>query len=170
MEATDSPKKNSKWTSKTTCLKFTRSRRPRFSSRTTTQTDWCRTVIRTKQDRKSSWLRVTRLVKIFAETDDREASVFKPVCSLVSPMIADRLLESPLHAARFVSLIPFQRLEAPGADRVEVWHSMQSFLARVSVFSLTLSGMRRLGRPRCSPVQPFAWVWTRCLRGDRHKQ
>ena len=25
----------------------------------------------------------TRLVKIFAETDDREASVFKPVCSLI---------------------------------------------------------------------------------------
>ena len=49
----------------------------------------------------------TRLVKIFAETDDREASVYKPVCSLISPMIADRLLESPLHAARFVSLIPF---------------------------------------------------------------
>ena len=48
-----------------------------------------------------------RLVKIFAETDDREASVYKPVCSLVAPMMADRLLESPLHAARFVSLIPF---------------------------------------------------------------
>jgi centrosomal protein CEP76 len=59
-----------------------------------------------------------RLVKIFAETDDREASVYKPVCSLsklfnflyknlVSPMVADRLLETPLHAARFVSLIPF---------------------------------------------------------------
>ena len=74
----------------------------------------------------------SRLVKIFAETDDREASVFKPVCSLISPMIADRLLESPLHAARFVSLIPFARLEAPGAEKVEVWHSMQAFLARVS--------------------------------------
>lgn len=51
----------------------------------------------------------TRLVKIFAETDDREASVYKPVCSLVQPMIADRVgnLDSPLHAARFVSLIPF---------------------------------------------------------------
>ena len=49
----------------------------------------------------------TRLVKIFAETDDREASVYKPVCSLVQPMIADRLLDTPLHAARFVSLIPF---------------------------------------------------------------
>lgn len=48
-----------------------------------------------------------RLVKIFAETDDREASVYKPVCSLVQPMIADRLLDTPLHCARFVSLIPF---------------------------------------------------------------
>ena len=74
----------------------------------------------------------TRLVKIFAETDDREASVYKPVCALVQPMQADRLLETPLHAARFVSLIPFHRLEAVGKERVEVWHSMQSFLSRVS--------------------------------------
>ena len=66
----------------------------------------------------------TRLVKIFAETDDREASVYKPVCSLVQPMIADRMLDTPLHAARFVSLIPFQRLEAIGKEKVEVWHSM----------------------------------------------
>ena len=49
----------------------------------------------------------TRLVKIFAETDDRESSVYKPVCSLIQPMIADRLIDTPLHAARFVSLIPF---------------------------------------------------------------
>ena len=76
----------------------------------------------------------TRLVKIVAETDDREASVYKPVCSLISPMVADRLLDSPLHAARFVSLIPFQRIDAPGAEKVEVWHSMQAFLARVSFF------------------------------------
>ena len=75
----------------------------------------------------------TRLVKIFAETDDRESSVYKPVCTLIAPMMADRLLESPLHAARFVSLIPFQRMEAPGAEKVEVWHSMQSFLSRVRV-------------------------------------
>lgn len=39
-------------------------------------------------------------------------------------MIADRLLDSPLHAARFVSLLPFERLESAGAERVEVWHSM----------------------------------------------
>jgi centrosomal protein CEP76 len=72
----------------------------------------------------------SRLVKIFAETDDREASVYKPVCTLIQPMNADRLLETPLHAARFVSLIPFQRLEAIGKERVEVWHSVQSFLSR----------------------------------------
>ena len=48
-----------------------------------------------------------RLVKIFAETDDREASVYKPTCTLIQPMYADRILDSPLHAARFVSLIPF---------------------------------------------------------------
>lgn len=51
-------------------------------------------------------------------------------------MIADRLLDSPMHAARFVSLIPFQRLESAGEEKVEVWHSMQSFLARVSNINL----------------------------------
>lgn len=61
-----------------------------------------------------------------------EAAVYKPVCSLIQPMLADRVgnLDTPLHAARLVSLIPFQRLEAPGKDRIEVWHAMQSFLAR----------------------------------------
>ena len=48
-------------------------------------------------------------------------------------MIADRLLDSPLHAARFVSLIQFSRLEAPGVEKVEVWHSMQAFLAGVRI-------------------------------------
>ena len=72
----------------------------------------------------------SRLVKIFAETDDRDANNFKPACSLIQKFYADRILESPLHAARFVSLIPFQRLEAPGAEKVEIWHSMQAFLAR----------------------------------------
>jgi len=43
---------------------------------------------------------------------------------MVQPMLADRLLETPLHAARFVSLIPFQRLEAIGKERVETWHSI----------------------------------------------
>jgi centrosomal protein CEP76 len=45
-------------------------------------------------------------------------------------MLADRLLETPLHAARFVSLIPFLRLECVGKERLEVWHQVQSFLSR----------------------------------------
>lgn len=55
-----------------------------------------------------------RLVRIFAETDERETSVYRPLCSMVKPIIADRVIESPLHAARFVSLIPFERLEQAG--------------------------------------------------------
>lgn len=90
----------------------------------------------------------SRLVKIFAETDDREASIYKPVSSLVGPMVADRLLESPLHAARFVSLIPFERLEAPGAEKVEVWHSMQSFLSRVSLIIICLTIYRDVEIPK----------------------
>ena len=57
-------------------------------------------------------------------------------------MIADRLLDSPLHAARFVSLIQFSRLEAPGVEKVEVCHSMQAFLARVRInFSNYILGL-----------------------------
>lgn len=102
-----------------------------------------------------------RLVKIFAETDDREASIYKPVVTLIQPMMADRLLDSPLHAARFVSLIPFERMEAPGAEKVEVWHSMQAFLARVSLYQkMTHVGVWRLRRSCCALVQLVAWIWT----------
>lgn len=59
-------------------------------------------------------------------------------------MMADRLLESPLHAARFVSLIPFSRIERAGAEKVEVWHSMQSFLARVSPSDSFLNNLFRV--------------------------
>jgi len=45
-------------------------------------------------------------VKIFAETDDR-SNVYTPVCSMIYPIVAERILDSPHHAARFVSLIPF---------------------------------------------------------------
>ena len=64
-----------------------------------------------------------RLVKIFAETDDR-SSIYTPVCSLIYPLLAERMIDSPQHASRFVSLIPFQRLEDFNSERVEVWHSI----------------------------------------------
>lgn len=68
-----------------------------------------------------------RMVKIFAETED---GVYKPVCSLVQPLKTNRLLDSPLHAARFVSLIPFVRDEAPGGVRNETWYHSHTFLCR----------------------------------------
>lgn len=70
-----------------------------------------------------------RLVKIFAETDDR-SSIYTPTCSLIYPLIAHKMIDSVNHAARFVALIPFQRLEDFNSDRVEIWHSMQAFLSR----------------------------------------
>lgn len=70
-----------------------------------------------------------RLVKIYVETDDRNAA-YRPSCSLIYPMMADRILDSPYHAARFVSLLPFQRLEDFEKDRIEIWNSMQAFLTR----------------------------------------
>lgn len=46
-----------------------------------------------------------RLVKIFALTEDNQDI---PVCAFVTKMTAGRLLHSARHAARFVSLIPFE--------------------------------------------------------------
>ena len=70
-----------------------------------------------------------RLVKIYVETDDRNAA-YRPTCSLVYPIMADRMLDTPYHASRFVSLIPFQRIEDFDKERIEIWHSMQAFLTR----------------------------------------
>lgn len=48
---------------------------------------------------------------------------------MIYPIIAERILDSPHHASRFVSLIPFQRLDDFDTDWVEIWHSIQAFLA-----------------------------------------
>jgi hypothetical protein len=50
------------------------------------------------------------MVKIFAENS---FGTFKPVSVFVSPLQV-RGIDSPLHAARFVSLIPYHRKEKPG--------------------------------------------------------
>jgi centrosomal protein CEP76 len=68
-----------------------------------------------------------RLVKIFAENEWGE---HVPSCCFVQPLRAARLLDSPRHAARFVSLLPFVREEQVGGGRVEVWHCAHSFLSR----------------------------------------
>lgn len=70
-----------------------------------------------------------RLVKIFAQTDDR-SSIYTPTWSLIYPLVASKMIDSPFHAARFVSLIPFQRIEDFDSERVEIWHSIQAFMSR----------------------------------------
>ena len=37
------------------------------------------------------------------------------MCSYVTPLSAGRLLDSPRHAARFVSLIPYTKVDAVGS-------------------------------------------------------
>lgn len=68
-----------------------------------------------------------RSIKVFAEDELRQ---HRCVCSFVSPIKPCRTLDSPRHAARFVSLIPFEREISVGGGRIEYWHSTHSFLAK----------------------------------------
>jgi centrosomal protein CEP76 len=69
-----------------------------------------------------------RLVKIFARDEN---CINRPVCSYVRPLRAGRLLDSPLQAARFVSLIGYDKAMAVGGGgRAEQWTSMHAFLCR----------------------------------------
>ena len=54
--------------------------------------------------------------QIFAQD---ETGLNRPVCSYVRPWRCGRLLDSPQHAARFVSLIPFERIQPFGGSYVE---------------------------------------------------
>lgn len=69
-----------------------------------------------------------RLVKIFAQD---ERGVNRPVCVYVRPLRAGRLLDSPRHAARFVSLVPFEHASSVGSGGCsEVWSSVHTILSR----------------------------------------
>jgi len=69
----------------------------------------------------------SRLIKIFCENEE---GLFRPVSSMVRPLQANRVIESPFHAARFVSLIPYHKNEGPGGTRNEIWYSLHTFLAK----------------------------------------
>ena len=71
-----------------------------------------------------------RLVKIFAQD---EKGCNWPVCAYIHTLRGGRLLESPRQAARFVSLIPYEKTSSAvgsGGCRAEVWDSMHTFLCR----------------------------------------
>ena len=68
-----------------------------------------------------------RLVKIFAPD---ETGISRPVCFYVQPLRAGRLLDSPRHAARLVSLVPFEKAGTVGSAGCcsDVWTSAFSLL------------------------------------------
>eukprot|EP00731_Ephydatia_muelleri_P026239 Em0018g339a len=73
---------------------------------------------------------VDRMVKIFAHD---ESGVSHPVCAYVHPMRAGRLLDGPRHAARYVSLIPYERASSVGTgggSRDDVWSSTHALLCQ----------------------------------------
>ena len=84
-----------------------------------------------------------RLVKIFAED---EWGGHRPVCSYVTPLSAGRLLDSPRHAARFVSLIPYTKVEAVGSG------SGQGRMERPPGSSGGGAGVRMVLPTRCRPA------------------
>ena len=55
----------------------------------------------------------------------------RPVCLYVRPLRAGRLLDTPRQAARFVSLIGYEKaLSVGGGEKPEIWCSMHGFLTR----------------------------------------
>jgi len=72
-----------------------------------------------------------------------ENCVNRPVCSYLRPLRAGRLLESPLQAARFVSLLGYEKTTSVGSvERAEQWTSMHAFLCRGKGVSLRTSNLR----------------------------
>ncbi len=85
---------------------------------------WWKEYLEIRADHKN------RLVKIFAQD---ELGANRLVCSYVRAMRAGRLLDSPRHAARFVSLINFSRPQTPPlAASADHWLHLHTFLARNS--------------------------------------
>ncbi len=80
-----------------------------------------------------------RLVKIFASD---EGGVSRAVCSYVQPLRAGRLLDGPRHAARFVSLLPFERASSVGTGGccAEVWSSLHTILSQRKGVSCSQGG------------------------------
>lgn len=68
-----------------------------------------------------------RLVKIFAQD---ETGTNRLTCSFVKPVRAGRLIDSAREAARFVSLIAYEKAENVGGGKAEMWCNMHSFLCK----------------------------------------
>ncbi|XP_003219767.2 centrosomal protein of 76 kDa isoform X1 [Anolis carolinensis] len=71
----------------------------------------------------------TRLVKIFAQDEN---GINRPVCSYVRPLRAGRILDTPRQAARFVSVLGYERAPVIGGgnSKQEQWCTLLAFLCR----------------------------------------
>ena len=70
----------------------------------------------------------SRPVRFFTKNEE---GVERPVCAFVQPLMADRVLSSPQEAARFVSLLPYERADmSTEMGRQETWHSLHTFVSR----------------------------------------
>lgn len=67
----------------------------------------------------------TRIVQLFAEN---ELGMHLPVPCFVQPLRADRLIDSPNHAARFVSLLGYEKNDTFGTGGKNIWYNTHSFL------------------------------------------
>ncbi|KAJ1447360.1 CEP76 C2 domain-containing protein [Pelagophyceae sp. CCMP2097] len=69
-----------------------------------------------------------RAVKLFARD---EAGDLRCACSFVSPLRAARALDSPRHAARFVSLLPLEKhASVGGGAATDIWHTPLAVVSR----------------------------------------
>jgi len=87
---------------------------------------WWKEYLEIRDDHKN------RIVKIFAQD---ESGANRLVCAYVRAMRAGRLIDSPRHAARFVSLIGYTKPEQKalgGVDSADQWLHLHTFLARNS--------------------------------------
>ena len=71
----------------------------------------------------------SRIIKIFLPTEDREFYSYKPAMSLIESYNIGRNINTPYEAARFVSLLPYERRENTNGEKIEIWHTIHSFLA-----------------------------------------
>lgn len=84
---------------------------------------WWKEYLEIREDHKN------RLVKIFAQDEN---GVNRPVCSYVRPMKTGRLLDTPRQAARFVSLIGYNKVASSFGlnEQAEQWLNLHTFLVR----------------------------------------
>ena len=62
------------------------------------------------------------------------------MCSFVRPLRTGRLIDTPRQAARFVSLLGFEKAPVLGGTKGEMWMNLHSFLCQckgVSAFTLS---------------------------------